>query len=61
MWIVQFNNAKSGKRTNIYGTFTSSELARYFAINNVEVDETYEIVFLCQRASKACDDQFLMP
>lgn len=48
MYIVQFNNAKSGKRTNIYGVFASSELARYFAINNVEVDETYEIVFLCQ-------------
>jgi hypothetical protein len=48
MWIVQFNNAKSGKRSNIYGTFATSELARYFALNNVENDETFEIVYLCR-------------
>ena len=47
-WIVVFNNAKSGKRSNVYGTFATSELARYFALANVEVDETYEIVALAR-------------
>ena len=45
-WVVIFNIAKSGKRSNIYGPFATSELARCFAVANVEVDEVYEIVAL---------------
>ena len=45
-WVVIFSIAKTGKRSNIYGTFATSELARYFALANIEVDETYEIVAL---------------
>lgn len=48
MWIVQFNNAKSGKRSNIYGPFDTPDEANTYGHNNVEWDETFEEVYLCQ-------------
>ena len=47
MWIVVFNSKKTGTRTNNYGPFKTSQEALAYAKADKEVDEYYEVVYLC--------------
>jgi hypothetical protein len=52
MWIVQFNGAKSGKRTNIYGPFSCAANAHAYGLMWMEDDEAFEVVYLCTPQGK---------
>ena len=46
MYIVEFLDSKTRKRTNVYGPFRSRGDAHRFARNNRECDETFEIIYM---------------
>ena len=55
MWIVQFNGAKSGKRTNIYGPFSCAANAHAYGLMWMEDDEALRL-FTSARRKGSCDD-----